>query len=159
MERRNKDTAPSTKDRELIITRTFDHPRELVFEAWTNPTHVIQWWGPTGFTTTNHEMNVTPGGVWRFIMHGPDGTDYPNKIVFTEVVKPTKLVYVHGNDVANDPNEFLVTVTFEAEGKKTRLTLHMVVKSAEALAEMKKFGAVEGGHQTLSRLAEYLTTM
>jgi uncharacterized protein YndB with AHSA1/START domain len=149
----------STEDRELITTRMFDAPRALVFEAWTNPAHIVNWWGPNGFTTTNHEMNVKPGGVWRFTMHGPDGTDSPNKIVFKEVVKPKKLVYIHSDDHENDPKTFDVTVTFEAEGKKTKLTLHIVLKSSAELDEMKKFGAVEGGHQTLARLADYLPTM
>lgn len=72
---------------------------------WTDPKH-IAWWGPNGFTNTIHEMNVKPGGVWRFIMHGPDGTDYPNKILFIEVVKPERLVYTHGSDEDNDPNQF-----------------------------------------------------
>jgi uncharacterized protein YndB with AHSA1/START domain len=153
-------TAKNTSDRELVITRSFDAPRELVFEAWVNPKHIIHWWGPTGFTNTFHEMDVKPGGVWRFIMHGPDGKDYPNRIVFKKVVKPERLEYVHDGDVDNDPNQFEVTVTFKAiEKKKTELTMRMVMKSAEILQTMKKFGAVEGGSQTLTRLEEYLKTM
>jgi uncharacterized protein YndB with AHSA1/START domain len=72
-----------------VLTRTFDAPRELVFNAWTDPKQITQWWRLTGFTTTTHEMDVKPGGVWRFVMHGPDGTDYKNKIVFIEVVRPS----------------------------------------------------------------------
>lgn len=71
----------STADREIATTRIFDAPRKLVWKAWTDPNHVAHWWGPNGFTNTIHEMNVAPGGVWRFMMHGPDGTDWPNKIV------------------------------------------------------------------------------
>ena len=71
-----------TSNRELVMTRVLDAPRDLVYEAWTNPRHIAQWWGPKGFTNTIHEMEVKVGGVWRFIMHGPDGTDYPNKVVF-----------------------------------------------------------------------------
>ncbi|WP_372660853.1 SRPBCC domain-containing protein [Cohnella sp.] len=93
--------------------------RELVFEAWTNPKHVAQWWGPNGFTNTIHEMDVKPVGVWRFIMHGPDGVDYPNKIVYEEVVKPERLVYAHGSDEENDPERFQVTITFDDQGNKT----------------------------------------
>jgi uncharacterized protein YndB with AHSA1/START domain len=74
---------------------------------WTDPNHVAQWWGPKGFTNTIHEMDVRPGGVWRFVMHGPDGVDYQNKIVFIEVVKPERLVYDH----VSGP-KFHVTVTF-----------------------------------------------
>ena len=83
--------AANAADREIVITRVFDAPRELVWEAWTNPEHVVQWWGPRGFTTTIHEMDVRPGGVWHQTMHGPDGADYPNKSIFVEVVKPKGL--------------------------------------------------------------------
>jgi uncharacterized protein YndB with AHSA1/START domain len=85
--------ATEAADRELVFTRVYDAPRELVFEAWTDPKHLTQWWGPNGFTTTIHEMDVRPGGVWRLVMHGPDGKDYNNRIAFLEVVKPERLVY------------------------------------------------------------------
>lgn len=83
----------STADREIGTTRIFNAPRELVGKAWADPKHVALWWGPNGFTNTISEMSVKPGGTWRFVMHGPDGTDDPNKIVFLEVVKPERLVY------------------------------------------------------------------
>ena len=70
-----------TANRELSITRVLNAPPELVWEVWTKPEHITNWWGPFGFTTTTHEMNIKPGGVWRFMMHVPDGRDYPNKIV------------------------------------------------------------------------------
>ena len=73
----------SSARREIITTRVLDAPRELVWKAWTDPKHVAEWWGPNGFTNTIHEMDVRPDGVWRFIMHGPDGVDYKNEIVFT----------------------------------------------------------------------------
>ncbi|HYV90213.1 MAG TPA: SRPBCC family protein [Chitinophagales bacterium] len=145
-----------TADRELVITRIINAPRELVFEAWTDPKHIVEWWGPDGFTTTIHEMDVRPGGVWRFIMHGPDGVDYPNRIVYTEIVKPERLVYEHDSDKENDPGQFHVTITFGEQGGKTKLIMHSIFKSAEALEEVKKFGAVEGGNQTLNRFEEYL---
>ena len=143
-------------DRELVVTRVFDAPRELVFEAFTDPEHIPHWWGPHGFTTTIYEIDVRPGGVWRFIMHGPDGTDYHNKVVFVEVVKPERLVYDHGPEGESDIKEFHVTVTFDEEGGKTRLTLRMVAESTAERDRMVEFGAVEGGEQTLERLAEYL---
>ena len=148
-----------TADRELIVTRVLNAPRELVFKVWTDPKHIAQWWGPNGFTNTIYEMNVSVGGVFRFMMHGPDGKDYPNKIVFSEVIKPERLVYTHGDDIENGPNHFLVTVTFEAQGRKTILTMHTVFKTAAALEAVKKFGAIEGGKQTLDRLEAYLATM
>ena len=143
-------------EREIRITRVFDVPRELVFEAWTDPKQVVQWWGPRGFTTTIHEMDVRPGGVWRFVMHGPDGTDYDNKVVFVEVEKPDRLVYNHGPEGQSDIKPFHVTVTFDEEEGKTRLTLRMVAESPAERDRMIEFGALEGGNQTLERLAEYL---
>lgn len=152
-----------TSDRELVFTRIFQAPRELVFEAWTNPNHVVHWWGPTGFTNTNLEMSVKPGGVWRFIMHGPDGTDYPNKIVFKEVVKPTLLTFEHGWDVEDlkkDPRTFEVTVHFEARGNTTALTMKMIFQSKAVKDDVvKKYGAIEGNKQTMDRLEVYLKTM
>jgi uncharacterized protein YndB with AHSA1/START domain len=161
MNESNNRMATDTTDRELVFKRTFNAPRELVFEVWTNPNHVVHWWGPTGFTNTIHEMNVKPGGIWRFIMHGPDGTDYPNKIVFKEVVKPSLLTYDHGWDVedfSNDPRKFEVTVNFEAKGKNTELTMKMVFKTKEARNQVvEKHGAIEGHKQTMDRLEEYLS--
>ena len=150
----------STADRELVFTRIFKAPRELVFEVWTNPKHVVHWWGPTGFTNTIHEMNVKPGGVWRFIMHGPDGNDYPNKIMFKEVVRPSLLTFDHGRDVedlSNDPGKFEVIVNFEAKGNITELTMKMIFKSKEAKDEVvEKYGAIEGNRQTMDKLEAYL---
>src|ERR1700748_2358154 len=82
-------------DRTITATRIFDAPRELVWEAWTDPHHVAQWWGPNGFTNTIHSMDVRPGGEWDFIMHGPDGTDYKNRIVYREIVPLKKIVFDH----------------------------------------------------------------
>jgi uncharacterized protein YndB with AHSA1/START domain len=105
-------------DREIVISRLIDAPRTRVFDAWTDPEQVVQWWGPRGFTTTTHKMAVKPGGVWRFVMHGPDGRDYQNKITYLEVVPPERLVYKHGGDEDLEPVSFQTTVTFAAEGGK-----------------------------------------
>ena len=146
-----------TADREIVTTRVFDAPRELVFEAWTRPDHVARWWGPRGFTTTTSEMDVRPGGVWRFVMHGPDGTDYKNKIVFVEVVRPERLAYKHSGEDETEDVRFYTTVTFADEGGKTRLTMRAVFETAAARDHaVEKYGAVEGGKQTLERLGEYL---
>jgi uncharacterized protein YndB with AHSA1/START domain len=148
----------STADREIGATRVFDAPRALVWEAWTNPKHVAHWWGPNGFTNTIHEMNVVPGGVWRFMMHGPDGTDWPNKIVFIEVVEPERLVYMHGDDV--DPDQFHVTVTFAEHAGKTTLTMRSVFRTAaERDYVVEKVGAITGMNQHLSKLSDYLAKM
>jgi uncharacterized protein YndB with AHSA1/START domain len=155
----NKNNATDTSDREIVISRVFDAPRELVWEAWTNPEHVARWWGPNGFTTTIEKMDVRPGGVWQHVMHGPNGTDYPNKSVFTEVVKPERIVYEHGGSRKGDPCvQFTATWTFEEpKAGQTRLTIRMVFPSAEARdIVVKEYGAIEGGKQTLARLAEHL---
>ncbi|HEX5726482.1 MAG TPA: SRPBCC family protein, partial [Longimicrobiaceae bacterium] len=149
----------ATADREIVLTRVFDAPRELVFRAWTDPEQVPLWWGPRGFTTTTHEMEVRPGGVWRFVMHGPDGTDYPNRVEYVEVVEPERLVYAHGDDGEGDDTHFHVTVTFAAEGGGTRVTLRMRFDTAAERDRTVEFGAVEGGNQTLDRLAEHLSTL
>jgi uncharacterized protein YndB with AHSA1/START domain len=147
----------TTADREIVLSRLLNAPRELVFAAWTDPTQVVQWWGPRGFTTTSHEMSVTPGGVWRFVMHGPDGRDYKNKIIFTEVVKPERLVYRQAGEDEHEDVRFHVTVTFQAQGRKTLLTMRSLFATAQERDEVvTKYGAVEGGKQTLERLAEHV---
>jgi uncharacterized protein YndB with AHSA1/START domain len=156
----NNNATVDTTDRELIFTRVFDAPRELVYKAWTDPRHLIQWWGPKGFTTSVYEMDVRPGGVWRLTMRGPDGREYKNRIVFIEVVKPERLVYKHDPEEGCEPVRFEITVTFAKEGAKTRLTMRMLFPSADALDHVvTKYGAVEGGKQTLGKLAEYLETL
>jgi uncharacterized protein YndB with AHSA1/START domain len=147
-----------TADRELVLTRLFDAPRELVFDAYTDPKHIAEWWGPNGFSTTVYEMDVRPGGRWRFMMHGPDGKDWPNRIVYREVVRPERLEYEHGSDVDDDPERFQVTVTFTEEEGGTRLTSRLVLPTAEQRAIKVKFGAVELGQQTLDRFAAHLAT-
>ena len=149
--------ASDPADRVLVITPVFDAPRELVFKAWTDPIIVGQWWGPTGFTTTTREMDVRPGGVWRLTMHGPDGRDYKNKIVFLEVARPERLVYKHDPEKGIEPVSFQTTVTFADRGDKTELTMRMLFPSAAAREHViKTYGAEEGAKQTLARLREHL---
>ena len=156
----NPGAATNTADREIVITRLFDAPRTLVFEAWTHPEHVARWWGPNGFTTTISEMNVKPGGDWRLVMHGPDGRDYINHIVFVEVVEPRLLVYQHEPEPGTEPVNFQTTVAFAEQGEKTLVTLHMLFPTA-AVHELvvTHYHAIEGGQQTLGRLAGYLPSM
>ena len=149
-----------TSDRELVVTRVFDAPRDLVFSAWTDPAHLVHWWGPDGFTLTIHEMDVKPGGVWRFVMHGPDGRNYGNSIVYVEVARPGRLVYKHVPGPGDEPVRFDVTVTFEEQDGKTHLTMQMVFPSKVARDHIvKTYGAEEGAKQTLGRLAGYVTEM
>jgi uncharacterized protein YndB with AHSA1/START domain len=154
-----KNDTSNTADREIVGERLLDAPRELVWAAWTDPKHVAQWWGPNGFTNTIHEMDVRAGGVWRFMMHGPDGKDWPNRVSFIEVERPSRLVYDHGDDAK--PDQFQVTVTFEeAAGGKTKLTMRSLFKTkAERDFVIEKVGAIDGMNQTLGRLAQHLPDM
>lgn len=154
-----KATHSSTADREIVMSRVLDAPRELVFKAYTEPEHIARWWGPNGFSTTIHEMDVRPGGMWRFMMHGPNGIDYPNRIVYTEVVPPERLVFDHGGDSDEHFPQFHVTVIFDDVEGNTELTLRMLFPTVEECQKTRDFGAVEGGNQTLTRLEEYLKTM
>ena len=144
-------------DRQIVTTRVLNAPRELVFKMWTDAEHVVQWWGPKGFTTTTYSMDVRPGGVWRFVMHGPDGTDYQNKITYLEIVRPERLVYKHGGDKDVEPVNFQTTVTFEEQGGKTKLTMRALFPSAKAREHVvKKYRAIEGASQTMDRLEQHL---
>ena len=147
--------------RSIIGSRVFDAPRALVFSVWTNPKHLAQWWGPNGFTTTTHAYDFRPGGVWRFVMHGPDGRDYQNRIIFDEIVAPERIVYRHGGGDDVEPVQFTQTVTFEDLGNgKTLLIWHARFPSAEERARViKEYGADNGLAQTMARLADYLVTM
>jgi uncharacterized protein YndB with AHSA1/START domain len=154
--RRTAVSRPS--DRELVYTRVFDAPRELVFKVWTDPKHIVEWWGPIGFRTENIEMDARVGGEWRLVMHGPDGRDYKNRIAYREVVPPERLVYHHGGDGSSV--RFEVTVTFEEEDGGTRLTMRQMFESgAERDHIVQTYGADKGGVQTLERLAEHLSTI
>jgi uncharacterized protein YndB with AHSA1/START domain len=144
--------------REIVLSRVFDAPLEMVWDAWTDPKQVAQWWGPRGFTTTIHEMDVRPGGLWRQTMHGPDGANYPGTSVFAEVIKHERIVFSHSGGKESGPGaSFKSTWTFEVEGDQTRVTIRMVFASAaEREFVIEEFGAIEGGKQTLARLGEYL---
>ena len=149
----------STIGREIIVNRTVEAPRELVWQAWTRPEHIAQWWGPNGFTNTVHEMDVRVGGVFRVTMHGW-GQDFPNLMTYIEVVEPERLVYDHGDGSADDPYGFRQTVTFTERDGKTEVTMHLVFATAEARDHaVEQFGAIEGGQQTLARLSEYVAAM
>jgi len=148
-------TAASVEGSELIVTRLFQAPRELVYKAWTDPRHLPQWWGPKPFTLTVADIEIKTGGVWNFTMHGPDGRDYPNKITFLEIEEPARIVYAHGD--GGDDELFRTSVTFEQQNEATLLTMRMRFKSAEELERtVKESGAIEGAQSTLQRLEEQL---
>ena len=157
MPTRKKAATTSAADRSIVITRLLDAPRDLVFRAFTDPMHVDRWWGPTGFRNTTTSIDVRPGGVWSFMMHGPDGTDYPNVIAFKDVVPPERLTFSHGSGDDATFTPFDVTVTFARDGAKTRLTMTSVFATAEERKRQQhEVHAEEGGNQTLDRLEQHL---
>jgi uncharacterized protein YndB with AHSA1/START domain len=145
-------------DREIVVSRIFAAPRELVWAAWTDPKQVVRWWGPRGFTTTIEKMDVRPGGEWKHIMRGPDGAEYPNESVFTEVVKPERIRFSQGGAKRGEAHvSFEATWTFEALGDRTRLTVRMVFPTAAARERVvRDYGALEGAIQTMDRLGELI---
>lgn len=146
-----------TSDREILLKRVFDAPRELVYDAFFDRENVGRWWGPNGFSTTTSMMDVRVGGVWEYVMHGPDGTDYPNRVVYTKLDRPSGFAYDHGTSAA-EPRLFRATGTLvDLGGGKTELTLRMIWDTqAERDFMEQKYGAREGGEQMLGRLTEYL---
>ncbi|CAH0119691.1 hypothetical protein PAE9249_02197 [Paenibacillus sp. CECT 9249] len=141
-------------EREITITRVFDASRDLVFEAWTKEEHLSKWWGPQGFTTTFQKFDMKPGGTWQFIMHSPDGVDFPNTNDFVEVVTPERIVFKH----AVFPH-FLATAIFEDLGGKTKLTYRTVFEETSATFDKVKTYAVPGAEQTMDRLEEHLASL
>lgn len=150
------DNYTSNQNKELFYERIVNASQELVYEVWTNPEHLAKWYGPNGFTITTKSMEVKPDGIWSYIMHGPDGRDYPNKIIFIEVVKPERLVYRQMDDDPDlEPVDFQTTTTFEKiDDNTTKVTMHGTFKSAEDLKRVSRtYHAVEGGHQTMDKMA------
>jgi uncharacterized protein YndB with AHSA1/START domain len=144
----------NTKDRELFISRTINAPIDLVWEVWTQPEHISQWWGPNGFTNTINVMDVKPGGEWELVMHGPDGTDYPNKSIFKEIIRHKKIVYEH----VSWP-KIIASIEFEEQGDKTFIRWHALFESAEIFLQVvKEHKADVGLKQNMEKLEEYLTT-
>jgi uncharacterized protein YndB with AHSA1/START domain len=149
--------ASATADREIVMSQVIRAPREVVFEAFTAVRHLSRWWGPEGFTTTTRAFEFRVGGVWDFVMHGPDGTDYQEWITWTEIAAPERIALVHG-EFRDDPNAFESVLTFAAEGAATRIEMRTVFPSRELRDEaVEKYHAIEGGQQTLSNLAAYVT--
>ena len=147
--------AAKARSNEIRITRVYDAPVRAVWDAWTDPEQVAKWWGPRGFTLTTHSKDLRPGGSWVYTMHGPDGTDYPNKTPYLEVEECAKLVYDHGgND--DRPPLFRVQVLFSENDGKTTMEMCMTMATPEAAEEIGKFIKKAGGNATWDRLAEYL---
>jgi uncharacterized protein YndB with AHSA1/START domain len=143
--------------REVTFSRLIAAPVDLVWEVWSELGHLHEWFGPTGFTATTQEFAFVPGGVWRLTMHGPDGTDYPTRIVFRTIEPKTRIVYANNWDLPGAPLDFTVVVTFAAEGKGTRLILHMTFANDAAMrTAVERYGVLKGGVETFERIAVYV---
>jgi uncharacterized protein YndB with AHSA1/START domain len=147
-----KESSNDFAGREIAETRLLNAPIELVWEVWSKPEHIKNWWGPNGFTNTITKMEFKSGGVWELVMHGPDGTDYPNQSRFKEVVKHERIVYEH----VSKPS-FVTTVTFTPQGKKTLLNWHMLFASKEEFEwVVKNHKADKGLEQNIEKMEAYL---
>jgi uncharacterized protein YndB with AHSA1/START domain len=147
---------PATADREIVMSRIIDAPRELVFEAFTEVRHLSRWWGPEGFTTTTRSFEFRAGGAWDFVMHGPDGTDYQEWVTWTQIVPPERIALLHG-EFRDDPNAFESVMLFESAGEQTKVATRAVFPTKELRDEaVEKYHAIEGGEQTLNNLAAYV---
>lgn len=157
------DSTDAQSEREIVITRIFNAPRELVFKAWTTPEHIAQWWGPKGFTTRVTELDLRPGGKSRYVMISPDGTEYPVKGVFREIVPPERIVTSDEFDEgfekvvnADLPKGMVLTAVFEDLGPKTKLTLRIVHESVEDRKKHEEMGVIEGWNSSFDCLDEFL---
>ncbi len=149
-------TSPAADPREIRLTRVYDAPVAMVWNAWTDDQQVGKWWGPRGFTITTHSKDLRPGGTWVYTMHGPDGTDYPNYTKYHEVVTHQKLVYDHGATAEDARPLFRVTATFTDVGGKTQLDMSMMLETVGAAQQTRAFIKAAGGNSTWDRLGEYL---
>ncbi len=147
----------STADREIVISAVIGASQEHVFEVFTEVQHLSRWWGPDGFTTTTRAFEFCVGGEWDFEMHAPDGTDYQEWISFNEIVPRERIALLHG-EFRGDPNAFESVITFAPEGAATRIEMRTVFPTRELRDEaVERYHAIEGGQQTLSNLATYVT--
>ena len=142
-----------TKDREIVSTRVFDANIDLVWQAWSKPDHIRLWWGPNGFTNTFQHFDFRVGGHWRFTMHGPDGANYENEIVFLEIAPRERLVLDHVS-----PPRFRISVTFESLGAKTRVVFRQLFETVETYRKVKPL-AEPGNEQNFDRFAARLREM
>ena len=144
-----------SSDREVIITRVVKAPRVLVFNAWTDPVHLEHWYGPDGFVTKTISLEFPFGGKWKFTMTGPDGTVFTNLVVYKEITPVERIVHDHGEREGHVM--FEATITFVETDGATLITMRSLFLTKEARdLVVEKFGAIEGGEQTLARLDEYV---
>jgi uncharacterized protein YndB with AHSA1/START domain len=137
-------------NRVIATSRVLDAPRVRVFAAFADPVQLALWWGPKGFTNTFEEFSLQPGGHWRFVMHGPDGSDYRNESVFEEVQRPERIVFRHLSD-----HIFRMTITFSAQGERTMIEWRMEHEPPGPSEEFARFLAA-ANEENLDRLAAHL---
>jgi len=153
-------TVTTPSERELLMTREFNAPRALVFEAWTKPEHVSRWFGPRTFTLPVCEIDLRAGGRYHYVMRGPDGADYPMGGDFIEIDPPGRLVYTDRFEIEGMPErESVITLTLDEHDGKTVMTMHTLYQSAEDMQAVLAMQMVEGMTETLDRLAELLETL
>jgi len=153
-------TKPKSADNEIVITRVFNAPRALVYQAWTNPAHLARWWGPRGFTNPRCEADARPGGLIRIDMQAPNGTVYPMSGIYLELIEPEQITLTTGalDEKGALMFEFLHVVTFLEKAGKTTLTIRSRVIKSIAPDASKYIGGFEAGMtQSLEKLAEDLT--
>ncbi|MCB9892913.1 MAG: SRPBCC domain-containing protein [Planctomycetes bacterium] len=147
-----------TADRGIVVNRTFDAPRKLVWEVFTKPEHMDKWWGPDGFTNKTQEMDFREGGAWKYTMVAADGTVFKNYTEYTEIVEPELISYKHGTG----PEDiwFRGTITFTEFMGKTTVNLHNVFPDKPSRdVVVEQYGAIEGGEQHLAKAAAYIAKM
>ena len=153
-------TVTTPSERELLMTREFNAPRALVFEAWTKPEHVSRWFGPRTFTLPVCEIDLRAGGRYHYVMRGADGADYPMGGDFIEIDPPGRLVYTDRFEIEGMPErESVITLTLDEHDGKTVMTMHTLYQSAEDMQAVLAMQMVEGMTETLDRLAELLETL
>jgi len=144
-------------EREIVLTRLFDAPRNLVFDAMTKPELLRRWFGPRGWSLVVCEVDLKVGGAWRFVLRGPDGTEMGMRGVYREIVPPERSVHTESFD--DFPGESLVTTTLVEQGGKTRLTGTVLYPSQEIRDMVIKSGMEHGAAETYDKLAEYLASI
>jgi len=156
--RGNELTVTTPSDREIVMTRIFDAPRDLVFEAHTSCEHMSRWWGPRRYQISSCQIDFRPGGAWRIVQRGPDGDEHGFRGEFREIVRPERIVWTF--EYEGMPGHISVdTLTLEEEGGKTTLTAISVFDTAQERDGMLQSGMQEGAAETWDRLDEYLTVL
>jgi uncharacterized protein YndB with AHSA1/START domain len=153
----NRQAAERASAHELVIRRTFDAPRALVFAAWTQSAHLARWSGPHGFTTTEDHMDLRPGGAYRVCLHGPDGTDHWLRGVYREIVPPERLVFTHSweDESGQAGPETVVSVSLTERNGKTEMVFHQAFFETQASRD----GHEGGWSESFERLARHLAAV